>query len=167
MDTLRTLILVLASISFCIVIGGAVYEHLAIVPTWSAAVPASLTMFQGEYAIAPGRFWIPIHPVTILLLLMALIVNWPTPRRKFILTTVTGYVMVLIATFLFFVPELMALTQSAYSTVVDVDLTRRAKTWEMLSLVRLAFMVLLAVILLHGLSQPGSRPAVTATSDHT
>ena len=150
---LRTFLLILASISFIVVIGGAVYEHLTSVPVWSSAVPASLAMFQGDYAITPFRFWMPIHPITIVLLLIAMIVNWRTERRNFILVTIIGYAGVLVSTFLFFVPELLAITQSSYSNTVDADLTNRANMWEFLSLIRLGVMFLLAFILLWGLSK--------------
>jgi hypothetical protein len=151
----RTISLILASISFIIVIGGAVYEHLAVVPVWSAAVPASLTMFQGPHALAAQNFWIPIHPTTLLLMLAALLFNWKTERRKFILTTIGGYVLVLGITAVYFVPELMSLTQTTFSTNVDIQLTRRANLWESLSLIRLAFLLTLAFVLLLGLSKPG------------
>jgi hypothetical protein len=154
MSPIRTFVVILSSISFIIVIGGAVYEHLALVPAWTSAVPASLSVFQGEYRLAPENFWIPVHPITILLLIGSLILNWKTGRRSFILATLVGYAIVLAITFLYFVPELMALTQSAYSTAVDPELTARAGRWETLSLVRLAFLILLAISLLYGLSKP-------------
>lgn len=154
MSNLRTFLLIVGGISFITVIGGAVYEHLAVVPVWASAVPASLSMFQGEYGLRAQNFWIPIHPVTLVLLAASLVLHWRTPRRNFILTTLAGYLLILVITFFYFVPELMALTQSAYSTAVDAELTRRAGMWETLSLVRLAFLVVLAVALLRGLSLP-------------
>lgn len=154
MEFLRTLSLIIACISFVIVIGGGTYEHAGVVPVWSSAVPASLTMYQGEYAISAARFWIPVHPVTLLLLVAALLLNWRTTRRKFILVTIAGYVSVLALTFVWFVPELMSITQSAYSTTVDADLTRRAGNWETLSLIRLVFLMIMAINLLYGLSRP-------------
>ncbi len=155
METIRTLVLILAAISFIIVIGGAAYEHAGIVPVWASVPPASLAMFQGDYAIAPQRFWIPIHPITMLLLITSLVFNWRTERRKYILATVIGYVIVLAVTFLVFVPELIAITQTAYGTTIDPDLARRARTWEIMSLIRLAAMFLLAIVLLYGLSKSG------------
>ncbi|MBX3245307.1 MAG: DUF1772 domain-containing protein [Acidobacteria bacterium] len=159
MKNIRTLTLILGAISFIIVIGGAVYEHLAIVPVWTSAVPASLSMMQGEYAITPTRFWMPIHPVTLLLLILGLFANWRSGARNFIIVALVGYVMVLLVTFLFFVPELMALTQTAYSTTVDADLTRRAKNWEVYSLIRLCFLILLAVVLLFGVAKVSEQKA--------
>ena len=149
-----TLLLILGCISFIIVIGGATYEHAAVVPLWTSAVPASLSMFQGEHGLAPANFWIPVHPVTIVLLVTALIANWQTPRRAYILVTLVGYVAILAVTFVYFVPELLAITQSPYAASIDPDLTRRAKVWELLSLIRLGCLLVLALILLLGLSKP-------------
>ncbi len=155
MEVTRTILLILAAISFVIVIGGAVYEHLAVVPAWSSAVPASLTMFQGEYALAAGRFWIPIHPVTLVLLIAALVLNWRSERREYIIATIAGYAAVLAVTTVWFVPELMSITQSAYSQTIDPNLTQRAQNWETYSLIRLAFLLILATNLLFGLSKYG------------
>lgn len=158
---MKTLILILASISFCIVIGGATYEHLGVVPVWAAAPPASLTMFQGEYALAAERFWIPIHPVTLALLVLSLVLNWRTPRRWFIATTIVGYFTILVITTIYFVPELMAITRTAYSTTADPELTARAARWEMLSLARLGVLILLAIVAMFAISRSASGPATS------
>jgi hypothetical protein len=151
---IRNFILILASISFIVVIGGAVYEHLALVPVWASAVPASLSVFQGEYRLTPEKFWMLIHPVTIVLLIAALVASWASDRRTLIITTLVGYVLVLGVTFLYFVPELMALTQTPFSETVDAGLTARANRWETLSLVRLGFLFVFAIALLSALARP-------------
>jgi hypothetical protein len=125
--------------AFIIVIGGAVYEHVGVVPVWASAAPASLAMFQASMAITPFRFWMPIHPITMVLLLLALAFNWKTERRNFILTTIVGYAIVLAVTFLYFVPELMSIIQSVYAITTDPELTQRAQSWEFRSQVRLGF----------------------------
>lgn len=154
MQLIRTLVLIFGCLSFIVVIGGAAYEHLAVVPVWASAVPASLSMFQGDYALAATRFWIPVHPVTLALLAAALILNWRTRRRAYIIGGLAGYIAVLLTTFIYFVPELVSITGSPFGATVDAELTHRARAWESLSLVRLAFLNLLAVILLFGLSRP-------------
>jgi len=151
---IRNLLLILASISFITVIGGAVYEHLALVPVWSSAVPASLSVFQGEYRLTPEKFWMLIHPVTVGLLIAALVANWTSDRRPLIVSTLAGYLIVLGITFFYFVPELMDLTQTPFSETVDAALTDRANRWETLSLVRLGFLVILAMTLLSALAKP-------------
>ena len=154
MKSLKTYLLIFASISFIIIVGAAVYDHMVAVPIWKQAVPASLTMFQGEYGIQPDRFWMFIHPVTLLLLVSALIANWKTDRRKLLLIHLAGYTLAIISSLTFYVPELHSIINSAYSTVVNEDLTARAKTWEIQSQVRLGYMIILAAIILFSLTKP-------------
>jgi hypothetical protein len=147
-------LLSLAILSYIIVIGGATYEHLAVVPQWTAAPPASLAMFQGTYGLQAQKFWIPIHPVTLLLMTAALIANWRSPRRKPIVSCMAGYLIVLVITFAHFVPELIALTTTPYAGTIDADLKARAANWETASLVRLAFLNIIASFFLLVLTIP-------------
>ncbi len=143
----------LACLSFSVVIGAAVYEHLAVVPQWSAAPPFSLSMFQGKYGLNAGAFWMPIHPVTLLLMIAALAGAWKTAGRQNVLITLAGYASILAITGVYFVPELLAITGTAFSETVDPSLTQRANRWELLSLVRLAVLVVLALVLFSGLTR--------------
>ncbi|MBD0255203.1 MAG: hypothetical protein ICV83_05745 [Cytophagales bacterium] len=166
----KAILYAVACLSFSVVIGAAVYEHLAVVPQWSAAPPVSLSMFQGKYGLNAAAFWMPIHPVTLLLLVAALVFAWKTEGRKHVLITLAGYVLILGTTAAYFVPELLAITGTAFSETVDASLTQRANQWELLSLVRLSVLVVLAIILFLGLTRlhvrraawrnyPGVRPA--------
>ncbi|HRD58588.1 MAG TPA: hypothetical protein PK504_11085 [Ferruginibacter sp.] len=149
----KTLIYALACLSFSVVIGAAVYEHVAVVPNWKVAPPVSLSMFQGEYGLNPAPFWIAIHPVTLVLLLASILFFWKTESKKYVLITGIGYLIVLIITFVFFVPELIAITQTTFGQQVDPSLIKRAKLWETLSLVRLSFLIILAIVALIGLTK--------------
>lgn len=145
---------------FSIIVGAAVYEHLAVWPSAYAAPPTSLTMFQGEYALDAQAFWIPIHPVTLLSFAISAALFWRTPRRKFVLIPLVGYVAVLIITFIYFVPELLSIVATEYSSVASEDLTRRAATWEALSLARLASLIVMAFVLYLGLAKaPKTAPS--------
>ena len=155
------LLLSIAALSYIIVIGGATYEHLAVVPQWTAAPPASLAMFQGPYGLQAQNFWIPIHPVTLLLMVAALAANWNSARRKPIALCMAGYVLVLVVTFAHFVPELISLTTTPYSEMVDASLQARAANWETLSLVRLAFLNVIASFFLMVLTRPAPLLNVT------
>lgn len=143
----------LSCLTFIIVIGGAVYEHLNVVPTWSAAPPVSLSMFQGEYGLKPELFWMIIHPVNLVLFTLILIIHWRTERRKNILIVFSSYFLVLVITSIYFVPELVSITTTPFATAADADLTRRASLWETLSLVRLTLLVAMAIVLLLGLTK--------------
>lgn len=149
----KNIVYAFACLSFAIVIGAAVYEHVAVVPRWTAAPPVSLSMFQGKYGLNPTPFWKAIHPVTLLLLIAALLLFWKTGSRGYLLTTFIGYIIVLIITFAFFVPELIAITTATLSESADHSLITRAKQWESLSLVRLLFLILLAIAGFLGLTK--------------
>jgi hypothetical protein len=161
----KNLIYSIASLLFAIVIGGAVYEHLALVPQWTAGPPLSLALFQGEHGLKPGRFWIPIHPVTLLFLLTSLFLHWRTDRRRPLLIAGVGYLLILVVTSIYFVPELMELTTTPFSPVVNEELKQRALTWERLSLARLAVLLVLGVVLINGLTRPGAWSAKRAAEE--
>jgi hypothetical protein len=151
---LKNIVYAFACLSFAVVIGAAIYEHVAVVPRWSAAPPISLSMFQGKYGLNPTPFWMWIHPITLVLLAAAIILFWKTDSRQHLLITTIGYVVILIITFAHFVPELIAITSSAYSENIDSSLTKRASLWETLSLVRLSVLIVLSIVLFLGLTRP-------------
>ena len=154
MNSTKDLFLILASICFVMIIGAATYEHLAVIPQWSAAPPSSFSLFQGKYPLTAQYFWIPIHPVTILLMAGALITNWKNPRKKNIMTVLIGYLLVLVTTYIYFVPQLMGFMETPYQDTVDETLLAKASLWETLSLVRLVFLFVLGYILLYALTKP-------------
>ena len=149
----KDLVYSISCLAFAIVIGGGVYEHMNMVPKWAAAPPASLSMFQGEYGLNPAVFWMTIHPVNLLLFATSLVLHWRSERRKNILTVLVSYFAILVITWIYFVPELISITSTAFSPSADEELIRRAKTWEVLSLVRLAALMILAIYLFRGLTK--------------
>lgn len=154
MNPTKDILLILASICFVMIVGAAAYEHLAVVPQWSAVPPSSFSLFQGKYPLTAQYFWIPIHPVTVLLMAGALITNWKNPRKKNILTVFIGYLVVLVITYLYFVPLLMSFMETPYQDTVDEALLAKASMWETLSLIRLVFLFVLGYILLSALTKP-------------
>lgn len=156
MFDMKTLLYAFACLSFAVVVGAAIYEHIAVVPRWSAAPPASLTMFQGKYGLNAAPFWQIIHPVTLLLIIATLIVFWKGDCRMHILIPLSVYAATIVVTGIYFVPQLLSITQAPLADTADAALTARAKTWETLSLVRLGVLVVLAVYLFLGLGKTGS-----------
>lgn len=150
---LRNTLYALTCLSFSAIVGAAIYEHTALWPAAFSEIPRSLTVFQGPYHLNAQAFWIPIHPITLLLFVITLIFHWKTDRKKNILIALGGYTVVLIVTFIFFVPELIDLTGTPYSDTIDESLQSRGNLWVMLSLVRLLFLIVLAVQLLLGLTK--------------
>jgi hypothetical protein len=58
----------------------------------------------------------------------------------------------LVATGIYFVPELLSIITTPFAESVDEDLVSRASLWETLSLVRLAILILLSILLLNSLT---------------
>lgn len=149
-----------AIVAFLIVCGGAVYEHVVTIPVWTTAPPESLAMFHGDYGAQPARFWQSIHPVALLASVIALALNWKIlPRRKMIGITLGGYLLVLVLTAIYFVPELMTLTLDPQAQIPPDEWKSRADTWEILSLIRAVFMILLAIPLIHAATRAGAAGA--------
>ena len=140
-------------LAFAIIIGGAVYEHMNVVPKWAAAPPVSLSMFQGDHGLKPELFWMTIHPVNLLLFGTLLAFHWKSARRKNIAIVLGGYIGILVITTIYFVPELLSITNTAVTAHADPDLVSRAATWEILSLVRLGVLIVLAIVLFVGLTK--------------
>lgn len=153
MNSLKNVVYSLTCLLFSIILGAGVYEHFAVWPRAFAGPPASLAMFQGQYGLNPQAFWPLVHPITLLLFVITLITAWRSPRRTNVLASFIGYVVLVIATAFYFVPELMAISGTEFSTVIDEELTRRAQLWERLSLVRLSVLILLVSIMYLGLTK--------------
>jgi hypothetical protein len=149
----KDILYALSCLFFTIMIGGAVYEHIVLVPKWAAAPPVSLSMFQGEYGLNPGPFWMIIHPTILFSFTVTLIMHRKTERRKPLATVFITYAIILIITSIYFVPELLSITSSAFSSTPDAQLIKRASLWEMLSLVRLGVLLVSAVVLFLGLAK--------------
>jgi hypothetical protein len=154
---LQNILYVLTCLVFSIVIGAAVYEHVAVWPNAFAAPPKSLHMFQGEYPLHTAPFWMSVHPVGLIFFFTTIAVNWKTARRKNVLIPLMGYLVVLISTAIFFVPTLLHLTGLKYSVTIDPEMQSLAKLWVNLSLLRLAFLIGLSIILFLGLTKPAEK----------
>lgn len=146
----KNLFLSLACLGFIVILGAGIYEQINIHSKWITAPPRSLYMFQGSEGLDISVFWKLIHPIVLLCFILALITNWKTARRKSLLVAVTGYVIILITTATYFVPELVKLITYPYSDTVLPDLQHRASVWSQLNIVRAVIIFLLALnLLLH------------------
>jgi hypothetical protein len=146
----------LATACFLLVCGAGAYEHVVLVPVWTADPPASLAMFHGLHPLESERWWRVVHGPTLLLELVALVLLRGQARRRFVAIASGGYVVVLAVTLVWFVPELLALIEDPNAGIPAVEWKARADRWELLSLVRLAVMLLLGAALLRAVSEPAT-----------
>jgi uncharacterized membrane protein len=133
-------------------LGGVVYSHLVYFPAYLAALPDSAVVVNGRFGLDESIFWMSIHPITILSLLVSSGLNWrQNRRRKLILIVLAVYIGILGATWIYFVPELTAFKHSPQMTVSAAEWLNRSNRWQHLSWIRGAIMYLCMVPLLFAL----------------
>jgi hypothetical protein len=69
--------------------GSQIFETVLIVPSWTAAPPASLGMFQGTWGLDFKTFWIVFHSLHEITFIVALVSCWK-------LTVVRRWMLVLL-----------------------------------------------------------------------
>ena len=162
MATLRlsTVSLMLSIILWGTLLGGIAYSHLVYFPVYLSALPDSAVVVNGPYGLKEGVFWMSIHPLLILSLIITLVLNWRLkPRRKLILITMAVYVVVLVISSLYFIPELVEFQRSPRSGLSAAEWYARGQRWQHLSWVRGAVCYAAIVPLLLALTIPANTHA--------
>jgi hypothetical protein len=141
MNSARNISLLIATVLWATLIGGIVYSHVVFLPAYLPNLPESTSLVKGPYALVDERFWMMIHPLLIITVTIALILNWKVvDRRNLMLSALGIYLIVLVITFIYFVPELLAFAKSAESGIEKREWVIRGTMWEQLSWIRGAFM---------------------------
>ena len=161
---LNTLSLMLSIVLWGTLLGGIAYSHLVYFPTYLSALPDSAVVVNGPYGLHEAIFWMIIHPLLILSLIGALALNWRSrARRKLILTSFAVYVLVLVITQIYFVPELIAFERSPESSLTPAQWLARGQRWQRLSWLRGAVCYAAFVPLLLALTVPSGVPQESVT----
>jgi hypothetical protein len=157
MTTLRlsTISLMISIILWGTLLGGIAYSHLVYFPVYLSALPASAVIVNGPYGLHEATFWIIIHPLLILSLVVTLFLNWRlTSRRRLILISFAVYALVLVVSQLYFVPELAAFAHSPQSGLSPAEWLARGQRWQRLSWLRGTICYAAFVPLLLALTKP-------------
>jgi hypothetical protein len=154
-----TISLMLSIVLWGTLLGGVAYSHLVYFPVYLSALPESAVVVSGPFGLNEGRFWTLLHPLLILSLITTLILNWrQLRRRRLIGVTVALYALTIVATALYFVPELIAFADSPNSVVSPAEWSARGQSWQRLSWVRGGIMYIAFIPLLLALATPASAP---------
>ena len=159
MATLRlgTYSLFLVVILWGTLLGGIAYSHIVYFPVYLSALPDSAVLVHGTYGLHESKFWLTIHPLLILSLIVTLVLNWKSKlRRKLILVSFVIYFLVLIVTQIYFLPELLAFEQSPQSRVSTSEWLVRGQRWQKLSWIRGSVMYAGILPLLLALTKPAT-----------
>jgi hypothetical protein len=150
------IVLMLSIVLWGTLLGGITYSHLVYFPRYLSALPASAVVVTGPYGLHEGIFWMTIHPLLILSLILSLVLNWRSPsRRKLISISFAVYILVLVVTQIYFLPELFAFERSVGSSVTPEEWFARGQRWQRLSWIRGAVCYAAFVPLLFALTKPG------------
>lgn len=151
---LGTAMLMLTIILWGTLLGGIAYSHLVFFPVYLSALPGSAVLVNGPFALNETIFWIIIHPLLIISLVATLSVNWRSNwRRKLISISFIVYIVVLVITQIYFVPELVLFKHSPESTLSAADWLVRGRRWQQLSWLRGLIMYLAYIPLLFALTR--------------
>ena len=154
---LGTFVLMVAIILWGTLLGGVAYSHLVYFPQYLSDLPASAVVVNGPYGLNEAIFWLIIHPLLIISLVAALVVNWNSrSRRKLIAISFAVYMIVLLVTQFYFLPELVLFKHSPESTVPAAEWLARGRRWQRFSWLRGAILYLAFVPLLIALTKPGN-----------
>jgi hypothetical protein len=158
---LGTPVLMLAIVVWGTLLGGIAYSHLVFFPAYLSDLPGSAVLVNGPYPISETAFWVIIHPLLIISLVAALVLNWKSSsRRKLIAISFVVYVIMLLVSLYYFVPELALFRNSPQSTVPPTEWLARGRRWQRLSWLRGLAVYIAFVPLLIALTKPSndSRP---------
>ncbi len=163
MQQVRQISLCIAITCWATLLGGILYSHIVFFPPYLSHLPASTQLISGEYGLKDENFWMFIHPVTIVAVLLALLLNWKDrARRRFILLSLVIYGLVIGVTALYFVPELQAFGKSASNNSVTAgEWLQRGQDWQYRSWVRGSFMLAGFILLLTALAK-GNREKIVS-----
>ncbi len=106
-----------------ILVGATVYQTLVVLPEFTRVMPDSMIALANS-KIKPRNFWAsPIFGISSLVLpLIALVVNWKTPRRKWLLLSFGFSIAASVFTSVYFIPRLKIMGLIDVPPTTDVTL---------------------------------------------
>jgi hypothetical protein len=144
---LPNLTLIAAVVGALLQAGAQLFAIAVVVGTVTKAPPRSLAMYAGEYGYNSGPFWEVMPTVTLVLLLIALVGNWRTPRRRLILAALALFIAAGLFTVFVMGPAQEAVVRVGYSDAVNEALRVQAARWHLLDWASWALTLSVGVVL--------------------
>ena len=134
----RAFIWLVTTIAVYLVMNGAqLFETVLIVPSWTAAPPASLALFHGEYKLDFKTFWIAFHSLHEITFILVLVFSWKLRAvRRWLLVLLSVHLAVRVWTIAYFAPTVIAFQQMSPAFTVDPALVEQAAGWRNLNCLR-------------------------------
>lgn len=143
------------AIIFCgTLVGAFTYSRFIFNPVYTSPIHPSAIVATGADGVQEEVFWMFMHPIAVLSLYVALVLNWKNDsRRPLILVAILVYCLALAATRVFFVREFTAFVESPVKIAVPTWLVS-ALQWQQLGWMRAALMYIAEISLLIALMRP-------------
>lgn len=149
------LTLLFAGLAEALAVGGGFYESVVVMPQWSARPPASFAIIQERTGVPLQRFWIPVHVLITVGLLVSLAANWKAPdRRWLILAALASYAVMRAWSFAYFIPEMLSFQKAALDAPSTPELLDRVRRWTRLTWFREPLDLFTLLSLLLALARP-------------
>jgi hypothetical protein len=145
--------LMLSVVLYGVLLGGVVYSHIVFFPVYLSHLPESAVLTNGEYALHEENFWLLIHPLLVLSLIASLSLNWRDIfRRKLVAMTLAVYVIVLIVSTVYFIPQLAEFRGSLQTGGSTAEWIARGAHWQHMSWIRGGVLFIFSIPLLLALA---------------
>ena len=122
--------LVFLCFSMAVAFGGGLFEHIVVVPIWSASPPSSFAIIQRGTGVPLQRFWIPVHAAITVFMLLTLYLTWHDfTVRYFLLTGLASYLVMRVWSGLFFIREMLKFQNIPLHSAPSAELSARVVRW--------------------------------------
>jgi hypothetical protein len=155
--------LILLCLSMAGAVGGGLFEHIVLMPQWSASPPASFSIIQPGTGVPLQRFWIPVHTAITIFLLLSLILTWREIKvRRLLIIGLVSYIVMRVWSGLFFIREMLEFQKIPLDAPPSAELSARVAAWTFWSWFREPLDILSFVCFLLALYQAREHKDVIA-----
>jgi hypothetical protein len=122
--------LILLCFFMAVALGGGFYEHIILVPLWSASPPASFTVIQPGTGVPLQTFWIPVHAGITVFVLSSVFLTWKDIKvRRLLLVGLASYIIMRVWSGLFFIREMLEFQRVSVTSAPSPELSARVASW--------------------------------------
>ncbi len=130
--------------------GTGIYQHLFWIPAMFESPALLAKNLSGEGADSGQLFWIPLHVLSFVTMLLSLIFNWKNgKRRRLVLVAFVGYFYISLIS-IYFASQLYVLKE----TPNLAEFQNQTRQWLMLSWHRPILQAVIELLLLVAISRP-------------
>lgn len=148
-DKLATPVLIACALFLGFNTGAGIFGHIFTIPKMLAS-PAAMIAESVNDAGQAQYFWIPLHILVFVTLILSTIFNWSNPKRKKLVLIVLGIYLYISVVSIWFAYKLTLFP----AMPDDAEFHRQTKQWLILSWHRVVLQIIGIVLLLIALSKP-------------